>query len=735
MRTLAAFGLALFVALFSAQLAVAQTTIFNQSSGEGTAVPELPAELAPEQVDGLLARLTDAEIRQLLADELRRRADEQTADDMSGEEALNYAMVRLAEMQEKISERLPRWFRALANLDDRYERVAERMAQAQDGSLTMVLAAALIVALGFGAGAVVSRLTRGWRIWLTSPPRSTYWDKVIRTVLLGLVEILPIVAFAIVTPAAIRELAPTLGPLVELNWIYPIGVIYSWVGLVLARRLFAPDAPSIRIAPLDDVLAGRVYRVFHLAAVIAASAWVAGGLWLHLGFGFPPALLTVAAGGTGVAGVLLYAVLGNIDRLRDATHAVVGGSTNTLSRIAVSAAPWAMAGYVVLAYLFWLAHWLERGQHELHGPVGTLLVYITLPIFDRLGQEVIRSLMPRPGPVAERFRTVFFRIWRMVIGVLALILVVRLWGLDLIGLLASGATPGWVDTGADVTVTLLITWLIWQLIKAAMHSERKFVAQGEDVDPALAPQATRLDTLTPLFRGILLAFVAAIGFMFVLSSAGVDIGPLLASAGIIGIAVGFGAQALVRDIFSGMFFLIDDAFRVGDYIELSEELRGDVESISIRSLQLRHHLGPVITIPFGEMKHIINHTREWVIYKMSFRMEPETDPKLFKKLAKRVGAEFMEHPDHGPKFIEPVKSQGVYYVDDDSALVFRVKFKCVPRAQFVLRREIYHRLREVFEANGLKLSRRKVEVVTNDSNAPHPPRIAAVPDEVLESPV
>ncbi len=169
----------------------------------------------------------------------------------------------------------------------------------------------------------------------------------------------------------------------------------------------------------------------------------------------------------------------------------------------------------------------------------------------------------------------------------------------------------------------------------------------------------------------------------------------------------------MRDIFSGAFFLIDDAFRVGEYIELDQDLRGEVEAISIRSLQLRNHRGPVVTIPFGELKSVTNHNRDWVIYKMSFRMEPDVDPQKFKKLVKKVGAEFMEHPEHGPKFIEPLKSQGVYMIDDDSAQVFRVKFKCKPRAQFVLRREIYHRLREVFAENGIGLARRKVEVVSS----------------------
>ncbi len=231
------------------------------------------------------------------------------------------------------------------------------------------------------------------------------------------------------------------------------------------------------------------------------------------------------------------------------------------------------------------------------------------------------------------------------------------------------------------------------------------------------PAASRLDTLTPLFRNVLLGFLGVVVAMIVLSSLGLDIGPLIASAGIVGIAVGFGAQTLVRDVFSGIFFLVDDAFRVGEYIELGPDTRGEVEAISIRSLQLRHHRGAVITIPFGELKQITNHNRDWVIYKMQFRMEPDTDPEAFRRLVKKIGMEFLEHPEHGPKFLEPLKSQGVYFVDDDSAPVMRVKFKCRPRAQFVLRREIYHRLRTAFAENGMKLARRKVEVVGSDAAA------------------
>ncbi len=385
---------------------------------------------------------------------------------------------------------------------------------------------------------------------------------------------------------------------------------------------------------------------------------------------------------------------------------------SALARIAVAAGPVLLIAYIASAWVYWLAHWLETGTQRLDGPAGTLVLLLTVPILDRLGSELCRSLIPSTSPAALRYRDVLHGAWRTVLAIVALFVIADLWGLDLYGLAKGEAAPRWADTAFDIAVTLLLAHVVWRLIRAALYTE-SVAGAGDAEDDPTASAASRLDTLIPLFRNVLLTILSVVVVMILLSSAGVDIGPLLAAAGIVGIAIGFGAQTLVRDIFSGVFFLIDDAFRVGEYIELDQDLRGEVESISLRSLQLRHHRGPVVTIPFGELKSVTNHNRDWVIYKMSFRMEPDVDPQKFKKLVKKVGAEFMEHPEHGPKFIEPLKSQGVYMIDDDSAQVFRVKFKCKPRAQFVLRREIYHRLREVFAENGIGLARRKVEVVSS----------------------
>lgn len=212
-------------------------------------------------------------------------------------------------------------------------------------------------------------------------------------------------------------------------------------------------------------------------------------------------------------------------------------------------------------------------------------------------------------------------------------------------------------------------------------------------------------------RGFVLSVLAIITIMVVLSSMGIDIGPLLAGAGVAGIAIGFGAQALVRDIISGVFFLIDDAFRVGEYVEFGE-IRGQVEKISIRSMRLRHHRGAIHTVPFGELRSITNYNRDWAIYKQEFRLPYDTDTEVVRKIIKKVGLALLEHPELGEKFIQPLKSQGVFRIEE-GALILRTKFMCKPREQFVIRKAVFQDVKNALYAAGIELAQRRVQIEWN----------------------
>jgi small conductance mechanosensitive channel len=185
----------------------------------------------------------------------------------------------------------------------------------------------------------------------------------------------------------------------------------------------------------------------------------------------------------------------------------------------------------------------------------------------------------------------------------------------------------------------------------------------------------------------------------ILATLGVQIAPLIAGAGVLGVAIGFGAQSVVKDLIAGMFYLLDDAFRVGEYI-VAGNYKGTVESFSLRSIKLRHHRGPVYTIPFGSLGAVQNMTREWVIEKMAFTVPFDTDVAKLKKVVKGVSADLLADPDLGPGFLEPMKSQGVDAIGDHGLRVV-IKFKAIPGRQFPIRRRAYAMLQKAFAENGI----------------------------------
>ncbi len=276
---------------------------------------------------------------------------------------------------------------------------------------------------------------------------------------------------------------------------------------------------------------------------------------------------------------------------------------------------------------------------------------------------------------------------------------------------------GALDPIQDVVDICLIGYLIYHASRIWIDTriqeeggEEVEIEPGDEGGGASA--ASRLATLLPLFRNFLLFTISISVLVMVLLKMGINVAPLFAGAGVVGIAIGFGAQTLIRDILSGMFYLFDDAFRKGEYIDIAL-VKGTVEKISLRSFQLRHHLGALHTIPFGEITHLTNYSRDWVMVKLPIRVTYDTDVEKVRKLIKNLGVELSEHPIEGPKFLQPLKSQGIYKMED-SAMIIRVKFMTRPGDQWTTRKLVYSRLRELFAENGIKFAHREVTVRLSD---------------------
>src|SRR5208283_4073904 len=253
------------------------------------------------------------------------------------------------------------------------------------------------------------------------------------------------------------------------------------------------------------------------------------------------------------------------------------------------------------------------------------------------------------------------------------------WGIDLVEHLTTGEDTLFsrlVHGVLSAVVILLVADVLWHVIKTAI--DRKLAASADPDQPNTdeAHRRARLRTLLPIFRNILFVVIIAFAVLMALSAMGVQIAPLVAGAGVVGIAVGFGAQTFARDVIAGMFYLLDDAFRVGEYIQAGR-YKGTVEGFSIRSVRLRHHRGPVFTVPFNLLGAVENMSRDWVIDKIAIGVTYDSDLEKARKLIKQVGVELQNDPEFAPLIIEPLKMQGVDNLGD-FAVQIRAKMMTLP---------------------------------------------------------
>ena len=267
----------------------------------------------------------------------------------------------------------------------------------------------------------------------------------------------------------------------------------------------------------------------------------------------------------------------------------------------------------------------------------------------------------------------------------------------------------------DTIIIMALAIFLWQLISSWIERkieeslpEEEEDGENNDDEWGSAASRGRAYTLLPMVRKFIGTILIVMVTMTVLSSSGVDIAPLLAGAGVIGLAIGFGAQKLVADMFSGFFYLLDDAFRVGEYIEAST-VSGTVETITLRNAMIRHHRGMLQIVPHSDLGAITNYMRGGIIVKFNLDFPYDAPIDKIRKIIKKVGQKMLLNEEYGKDFIRPLKSQGVRAITN-SVMTIRVKFTAQPGTHFVIRREAFRLITEALTAQGIQYAHRKVIV-------------------------
>ncbi|AYG57625.1 mechanosensitive ion channel family protein [Rhizobium jaguaris] len=260
-------------------------------------------------------------------------------------------------------------------------------------------------------------------------------------------------------------------------------------------------------------------------------------------------------------------------------------------------------------------------------------------------------------------------------------------------------------------VILLAADLLWHLSKTYINAKLSASVPLDSDSEELKARRARLHTLLPIFRNILAVVIGIIAIMMVLSGLGIEIGPLIAGAGVVGVAVGFGAQTIVKDVISGIFYLWDDAFRIGEYIE-SGNHKGVVESFSLRSVKLRHQRGPLATVPFGSLGAVNNMNRDWAIDKIILKVTYDTDLVKTKRIIKEIGQRLLDDPELAPNIIQTLKMKGVEQFGD-FAIEIRLAITTKPGELSVIRRSALAMVKQAFDENGIHFAFPTVQVASD----------------------
>ncbi len=563
---------------------------------------------------------------------------------------------------------------------------------------------ALFAALGYGLERLAWIASPKLRQWITDQPRVTAFDRVrllgARTAYgLGLVCVFVIGSIG----AFVMIEWPPLTRAVVIGFLLAIVMIraISIIGQVIFSRVtrWFKGGKAFRLLPISDADAAFWYWRLMLFFGYFAIGWVTIGLLRVLGL---PSASVMVCGYTLALGLLLIAIEIIWRRPSASDEASNKRFAQNILLTVYGVILWAMwsAG---LSGLFWL-----------------LVVAIGVPAAFSFGRAVIAHLL-RPdehgGIIAEPAESAPRGVLQvcleralfasLIIG--SLLWLSRVWQLDMLAMADQNTISTRLLRGVfTAVVILLLADLLWQIIKAALDLQLSQDPADADPHNDVAIKQARLRTLLPIFRNIALVLIAAMAILTSLSALGVDIAPLIAGAGVFGVAVGFGAQTLVKDVISGLFYLMDDAFRVGEYIQ-SGSYKGTVESFSLRSVRLRHHRGPVYTIPFGQLGAVQNMSRDWVIDKFDFTVTYDTDMDLARKLVRNIGAEMAEDPEFTRLILEPMKMQGVEQFGD-YGIKIRCKITTRPGEEATIRRKAYLRIRDAFSQNGIKFASPMVTV-------------------------
>lgn len=696
-RQLWRFGLAALIALLvPVSFALAQS-------------PATPVQLKDDQLNQIVRAVTSAVLADLKTAPAQAPAAPPPATTSTATSAEGIAHY-LEQKQLEFLGQLGTTLRAFPALADQVRSIIERVDGGVRGLSTLeflgVMAAILAgaAAAGYAVAAVARRLLPG-----TEPKAGP--ATVGQTIRRAVASLAGLAAFWVATSLASSQFAHGMGMQGTVaHWMLVGGRNFA-LYYTLILILFRPSEPAYRIVPLDRDDAKRAMRMFLIVTgVVVLRSWI-------------NVLIAAHQPGTVISAGLLINNLLFVSSFFLAAYPARGAVRRWLESTAMGtrvspmrtwlAANWlVVAGTAVLMVSALHAYGAVMGHASVVTSLTRTVNAVVTMIFvcavvefmgrriDRADQASKRAIPKLPGLVSKMLR-VF-----ILLG--ATIYFIRLWAVDALQVMGE---EKWSEFADFLIAPLAAMFVGYLAVSYVNYFSARYLAThpvtatavNENGDVIPKPDgSSRLRTLIPIIRITTIVMIVTMMALLVLSELGFNITPLLAGASVIGLAISFGSQTLVKDIVTGVLFLAEDSFRIGEYIVCGTS-SGTVEGFTLRSVRLRHQDGQIFTVPFGQIGEIVNFSRDWSTVNFSMSLDRDIDLDDVRAATRKVAAELKD--EFKDRLLDPLQVQGVKDVTDN-ALVVLFKFTALPLNPAEIERTARIRLLKAFKDDGIGLSRR-----------------------------
>lgn len=487
------------------------------------------------------------------------------------------------------------------------------------------------------------------------------------------------------------------------------------VARTLVEVLFTTDDASLRVFPCDDVLSRQIHTVLLGIVRLIMLTGIVSTLLTAAGLGATARLLTDAV----VAGLTFYVPFTTYS-FNHKSRTVQTGNRSTLTDDKESAGAFRtllrwmhIPVFVIMLAITVITLWADDQTYQLilHTYVRSVMVIFVGGFHLLLWNRFLAKRFPAGRELTIEHKNPAYHLLhenRKLIATAGYILIttvitsvfVKTWNIQLFALLMHGN-----PVFNKVIRILLIASGVWISIQAAFFAVSQFKRTARDhLSPAQKDNSEiekRISTLSGIFQKIVVVSLLVIGVIMVLDELGYDVKAMIAGIGIVGIAVGFGAQNLVRDIISGLFIIFENRIRVGD-VAIINGTGGKVEQVNLRTIVLRSEDGTVHVFPNGAITTLSNMTHEFSYYVFSIGVDYKEDIEKVEKVIQTIGTEISSDPAFKDKILEPLEMMGLDRFDE-SAVIIKARIKTVPLEQWNVGREMNKRIKKRFDETGIEI--------------------------------